>query len=72
MLPESTRWLITKKRYDEATELIQKAAKMNGKSVPEHLLVVPNDYLEVKHPTESIRSLISVKYFNRFNHFIGV
>jgi len=41
VLPESTRWLITKKRFDEARELIIEAAKMNGKHVPEHLLIKP-------------------------------
>jgi len=38
-LPESTRWLITKKRFDEARKVIEKAAKMNKKCVPEHLLI---------------------------------
>ena len=38
IVPESIRWLITKKRLTEARDLIDKAAKMNGKTVPEHLL----------------------------------
>ena len=42
LIPESTRWLITKKRYEEARELINQAAKMNNKFVPERLLIVPN------------------------------
>ena len=41
-LPESTRWLVTKKRFAEARLLIEKAAKMNGKCVPQHLLVEPD------------------------------
>lgn len=40
-MPESIRWLITKKRLAEARELIDRAAKMNGKTVPEHLLFDP-------------------------------
>jgi len=42
-IPESTRWLITKKRYGEARKLIDREMKMNGKSVPDHLLTAPND-----------------------------
>ena len=42
LIPESTRWLITKKRYEEARELINHAEKMNNKFVPERLLVIPN------------------------------
>lgn len=41
LVPESIRWLITKKRLAEARELIDRAAKMNGKTVPEHLLFDP-------------------------------
>jgi len=42
LIPESTRWLITKKRYEEARKLINHAEKMNNKFVPERLLVIPN------------------------------
>ena len=41
-LPESIRWLITMKRYDEARRLINRASKMNGASVPLHLTATPN------------------------------
>ena len=41
-LPESTRWLVTKKRFAEARVIIEEAAKMNGKSVPQHLLIEPD------------------------------
>ncbi len=45
MVPESIRWLITKKRYPEASQLILKAAKINKKIVPKHLLLRPsNEY----------------------------
>ena len=43
ILPESIKWLISKKRYDEARDLILKAAKMNGKVVPKHLLIAPTE-----------------------------
>jgi hypothetical protein len=45
MVPESIRWLIAKKRYKEAKELILKASKVNKKSIPDHLLVIPNQNL---------------------------
>lgn len=41
-LPESTRWLVTKRRFAEARVLIEQAAKMNGKCVPLHLLIDPD------------------------------
>ena len=41
-MPESIRWLISKNRYDEARNLILQAAKMNGKTVPGHLLKTPS------------------------------
>lgn len=40
IVPESTRWLITKHRYEEASILISKAAEMNGKIVPDHLISI--------------------------------
>ena len=42
-LPESIRWLISKKKYCQARELIIKASKMNGVPVPEHLIVIPDN-----------------------------
>ncbi len=41
VLPESVRWLITQKKYEEAKKIILKAAKTNGKTVPPHLLIIP-------------------------------
>nr|CAH0104623.1 unnamed protein product [Daphnia galeata] len=43
ILPESTRWLTVKKRYPEAKEIYEKAAKLNKKEIPPHLLVIPAD-----------------------------
>ena len=40
-VPESTRWLVTEKRYDEARTLIFESAKINKKTIPEHLLIIP-------------------------------
>ena len=52
IVPESIRWLVSKQEYLEARKLILKAAKVNGKMVPDELLVVPlnriGQELEVK------------------------
>ena len=45
------------KRYDEARQLILKAAKVNGKSVPDHLLVIPTEPKETNDTVEN-RSII--------------
>ncbi|XP_034561796.1 solute carrier family 22 member 13-like [Notolabrus celidotus] len=44
VLPESARWLITQGRKEEAIKEVRKAAKINGRTVPEDLL----DKLEVE------------------------
>ena len=38
ILPESARWLITLGKKKEATKEIMRAAKINGRQVPEDLL----------------------------------
>ncbi|KAM4606047.1 solute carrier family 22 member 13-like [Polymixia lowei] len=38
ILPESARWLVTQGRQDEAREQVRRAAKVNGRQVPEALL----------------------------------
>lgn len=38
ILPESARWLITLGKKKEATKEIRRAAKVNGRKVPEDLL----------------------------------
>ncbi|XP_014665354.1 PREDICTED: organic cation transporter protein-like isoform X2 [Priapulus caudatus] len=37
-LPESARWLLSKNRIDEAEAIVQKAAKVNGMTVPPELI----------------------------------
>merc|ERR550517_2251075 len=43
IVPESIRWLIDRKRYDEPRGLLQQAAEMNGKVIPPQLLTSRDD-----------------------------
>jgi len=48
-IPESTRWLISKHRYEEAKQLILKAAETNHKLIPIHFTIE-------QHKKDEIRS----------------
>ncbi|XP_029955598.1 solute carrier family 22 member 13-like [Salarias fasciatus] len=54
-LPESARWLITQGRKEEAVILIQRAARVNGRRVPQHLL----DKLEIESTPKS-RTMLDI------------
>lgn len=41
LIPESLVWLIAKGRVEEAENILQRAAKCNGKSLPRHVLSEP-------------------------------
>lgn len=41
VLPESTRWLTVKKRYAEAKKIYERAALLNNREIPPHLLLIP-------------------------------
>ena len=56
-VPESIRWLVATKRYDKARRLILKAAKVNGKCVPDHLLIIPTEQKDTNDTVEN-RSVI--------------
>jgi hypothetical protein len=38
IIPESPRWLLSKNRIDEAEEIVQTMARMNGKELPKNFL----------------------------------
>jgi len=50
-IPESPRWLISMKKYDQAEKLLQKAANMNKANLPASLL--SNDFNEDENEEES-------------------
>lgn len=41
-LPESGRWLIAQKKFSEAKQVYQLAARMNKKVIPPYLLELPS------------------------------
>jgi hypothetical protein len=38
IIPESPRWLLSKNRIDEAEDIVQAMARINGKEVPKNFL----------------------------------
>lgn len=70
IVPESIRWLIIKKRYPEARNLILKAAKTNKKNVPAHLILIPSENISTVLYFKSFLLLLMVNsnwiqyYFN--------
>ncbi|XP_042366401.1 solute carrier family 22 member 13-like [Plectropomus leopardus] len=63
ILPESARWLITQGRKEEAIKEIRRAAKVNGRKVPEDLL----DKLEVEDTPEkkTMLDLFRISYLRK-------
>ncbi|XP_071115287.1 organic cation transporter protein-like [Haliotis cracherodii] len=77
LMPESPRWLISKKKYEEADRILRHAAKVNKKSLP--FDIFSEDMLEQKteeplwrifaYPNLAVRSLVMI--FNWFVVSIG-
>ncbi|XDV47426.1 hypothetical protein PO909_017056 [Leuciscus waleckii] len=63
ILPESARWLLTQGKQDRAKEEILKAARINGRKVPENLL----DKMEAENTTNkgSMLDLFRVDYLRK-------
>ena len=38
MIPESSRWLISQGKYDDADNIIQRIAKVNKKKIPSRII----------------------------------
>ncbi|XP_070842421.1 solute carrier family 22 member 13-like [Chaetodon trifascialis] len=63
ILPESARWLITQGRKEEAIKEIRRAAKVNGRKVPEDLLGKLDD--EAPSKRGSILDIFRVSYLKK-------
>ncbi|XP_045197588.2 organic cation transporter protein-like isoform X2 [Mercenaria mercenaria] len=57
ILPESPRWLISKGRYKDANEIIQKCARVNGVTIPENIVGKDSDENTEK---ESVLKMLTV------------
>ena len=51
-VPESFRWLVTNRRYEEAETVIDKVAKMNGHAKPDISHMIEQAKLEEKQTTK--------------------
>lgn len=81
ILPESVRWLIAKKRYTEAEEIINKAARANGRVITgkfssllkSHESSNENDYFnDYKVQSQSSMSLVKEMLRSRTMIFRGI
>ena len=52
LVPESPRWLITQKRWKSLSKMMSTCERINGKTLPPHL-IIPNDEHEHNHPSTS-------------------
>ena len=63
LIPESTRWLIAKKKYSEARLNIDRAARVNAKMIPSHMfqpvqqLIDPANAVDTLPITEGLENL---------------
>lgn len=60
LFPESVRWLITQQRFDEALSQIEKMARFNRRSLPDHLSLCRRSHSEVSEPPAQPPRLLTV------------
>ncbi|XP_042366767.1 solute carrier family 22 member 13-like [Plectropomus leopardus] len=68
-LPESARWLMTQGRKEEALKELQRAARVNGRTIPEDLL----DKVEMEVPCrkENMLDIFRVSYLRKHTLLMG-
>ncbi|XP_078261369.1 solute carrier family 22 member 3-like isoform X1 [Rhinoraja longicauda] len=77
LLPESPRWLLSRKRREEAVSILQKIAKRNKKSFSMNIEVVHIDNAEDKLRSPSIKDLVRTPQIRKhtlilmFNWFVS-
>lgn len=58
-MPESPRWLLTKRRPEEASKILQKMAKVNGKFVSDDYL---NDFCKTNEVSSyTLHTIVTLK-----------
>eukprot|EP00066_Takifugu_rubripes_P009914 XP_003977315.2 PREDICTED: solute carrier family 22 member 13-like [Takifugu rubripes] len=70
LLPESARWLLTQGRKEAAQKELQKAARVNGREIPETLL----EMLEMETPLKrgNLLDLFKISYLRKRTLILGV
>ncbi|KAL7987624.1 hypothetical protein Chor_006543 [Crotalus horridus] len=64
LVPESPRWLITRKKGKKALQIVQSIAKENGQSLPEHFSEIKVSDEEVSNP--SLFDLVRTPQMRKF------
>ncbi|XP_039214205.1 LOW QUALITY PROTEIN: solute carrier family 22 member 3 [Crotalus tigris] len=64
LVPESPRWLITRKKGKKALQIVQSVAKENGQSLPEHFSEIKVSDEEVSNP--SLFDLVRTPQMRKF------
>ncbi|XP_029698699.1 solute carrier family 22 member 13-like isoform X1 [Takifugu rubripes] len=69
LLPESARWLLTQGRKEAAQKELQRAARVNGREIPETLL----EKLEMETPLKraNILDLFKISYLRKRTFILG-
>ncbi|XP_056869265.1 solute carrier family 22 member 13-like [Takifugu flavidus] len=70
LLPESARWLLTQGRKEAAQKELQRAARVNGREIPETLL----EMLEMETPLKrgNLLDLFKISYLRKRTLILGI